>query len=226
MEIWENFWSTKKFNPIMVNPPAIAYGGTNIEPLASIGMCCFLDGTKDKFKEGFRVLDYGCGAGILSNFISERLSNFKYYGLEPKSNHGLERINLGKQFFNDPRVFLGNINDDLDKCLQEKLDAIILISVFTHLEIIDVCKIIENLSKVFDTNPDCDIIFSCFIADKNYVVNHQPHIWERFYGVSYITENDLNECCLNNKMKLSKHISFTAQGGYQHEIYKIKKQTN
>ena len=76
MEIWDSFWSIKKFDPIFKNPPSISYGGTNIEPLASIGMSCFLDASKNKFKDGFSILDYGCGAGILSNFISERLSNF------------------------------------------------------------------------------------------------------------------------------------------------------
>lgn len=226
MEIWESFWSNKTNNPIVLNPPAITYGGTNTEPLASIGMCCFLDAVKGKFHDGFSVLDYGCGAGILSNFISERLSTFNYYGLEPKGNHGAERINLGKQYFNDSRVFLGFIEDDLDNCLVKPIDSIILISVFTHLEIADIRRILDNLTKVFNNNPNCDIVFSCFISDSNHVSNHQPHIWERFYGVSHIKESDLIDYCNTNDLKLRKHISFVAQGGYQHEIYKINKNLN
>jgi SAM-dependent methyltransferase len=195
MEIWDSFWSIKKFDPILKNPPSISYGGTNIEPLASIGMCCFLDTSKDKFKDGFSILDYGCGAGILSNFISERLSDFKYYGLEPNSVHGVERINLGKNLFKDDRVFLGLIDNDLDFCLSKKIDSIILISVFTHLIIDDVTNILDNLIKVFEKNPNCDIIFSCFTSEINKVKDHQPHIWERFYGISHIQESELISYC-------------------------------
>lgn len=224
MEIWETCWSKNiKYNPILQNPSPILYGGSNIEPLATIGMCCFLDASKKKFVDGFSVLDYGCGAGILSNVISERLRFFNYYGLEPNSIHGVDRISLGKQSFNDDRVYFGLINDDLETILSKKIDSIILISVFTHLIIDDVKIILDNLSKVFDTNPECDIVFSCFISDIDSVENHQPHIWERFYNVSRIKESDLLEYCNDKKLKLTKHISFTAQGGYIHEIYKINK---
>ncbi len=223
MEIWELYWSNKKFNPIAIDPPKILYGGSNIEPLASIGMCCFLDASKSKFKEGFTILDYGCGAGILSNFISERLTDFTYYGLEPNSQHGFDRIDLGKRYFNDERVFFGFIDDDLDTCLNKKIDSVILISIFTHLLIDDIIIILDKIIKVFDKNPNCDIIFSCFIADAPKVENHQPNIWEKFYGVSYIKESDILEYCNKNNLNLNKHMSFIAQGGYIHEIYKINK---
>ena len=223
MEIWDLFWSVKNANPIVTNPPAISYGGTNIEPLASIGMCCFLDAAKDKFTNGFSVLDYGCGAGILSNFISERLSDFNYYGLEPNTPHGKERISLGKNLFKDERVFLGLINDDLDFCLSKQIDSIILISVFTHLLISDITQILDTLINVFDKNPNCDIIFSCFTSDFSKTESPEPHIWERFYGKSYIQESELNDYCKNNNLKIHKHISFTAQGEHVHEIFKITK---
>ena len=223
MEIWDSFWVFKKFDPILKDPPLISYGGTNIEPLASIGMCCFLDASKDKFKEGFSIIDYGCGTGILSNFISERISNFEYYGLEPNSSHGNQRINLGKNLFKDSRVFLGTIENDLDVCLSKKIDSIILISVFTHLKIDDILNILDNLIKVFDKNPECDIVFSCFTSTSPKVENYQPYIWERFYGVSYISETDLVDYCNKKGLLLKNHISFTAQGGYVHKIFKITK---
>ena len=77
MEIWDTYWSHKKYEPILLNPPNILYGGTNTEPLASIGMSCFIDPIKEKFLNGFTILDYGCGTGILANFISERIFDFK-----------------------------------------------------------------------------------------------------------------------------------------------------
>ena len=100
MNICKDFWENTDYESIVENPPKIAYGGTNTEPLASQGMAYFLEACKDKFKEGFTVLDYGSGAGILSNFLSERLKDFNYYGLEPDSNHGKERIEIGSKLFN------------------------------------------------------------------------------------------------------------------------------
>jgi SAM-dependent methyltransferase len=223
MEIWNSFWSNKPIKPILENPPKVLYGGTNTEPLASMGMCCFLDPSRDKFTEGFSILDYGCGAGILSNFISERLSEFSYYGLEPNSQHGLERITLAKSNFTNKRLFFGLIDTDLEYCLNQKLDSIVLISVFTHLLIDDVTKILDNLIKVFDKNPDCDIVFSCFTAQEARVGSFQPHIWERFYATSHIKESDLTKYCSNNNLRINKHMSFSAQGGHVHEIFKIKK---
>jgi 2-polyprenyl-3-methyl-5-hydroxy-6-metoxy-1,4-benzoquinol methylase len=186
-------------------------------------MCCFLDASKDKFTNGFSVLDYGCGAGILSNFISERLSDFNYYGLEPNTPHGKERINLGKNLFKDDRVFLGLINDDLDFCFSKKIDSIILISVFTHLLISDITQILDRLTKVFDKNPNCDIIFSCFTSEFSKTERPETHIWERFYGKSYIQESELNDYCKKNNLKINKHTSFTSQGEHVHEIFKINK---
>jgi hypothetical protein len=50
MNHWTNYWHSEITYPICKNPPSILYGGTNQEPLASIGMSCFLDAVKTKFK--------------------------------------------------------------------------------------------------------------------------------------------------------------------------------
>jgi hypothetical protein len=55
---WNEYWVNTKNSPIYQNPPAEAYGGTNYEPLASIGMSCFTDAVRDNFKENFSIIDY------------------------------------------------------------------------------------------------------------------------------------------------------------------------
>lgn len=223
MDIWNEYWAKAKFSPILKNPPIEAYGGTNKEPLASQGMAHFLDASRDRFVEGFSILDYGAGAGILSNFISERLSDFEYYGLEPNSLHGKERIGIANTIFQDKRVFFGLIDEDLNFCLLKKLDVIVLISVFTHLRMEDIKKILDRLQKVFDVAPDCSIIFSCFLGPTEFQEQPQPHIWERFYGRSFITEEGLQEYCNENNLTLNQHLSFVAAHGYVHNIFKITK---
>lgn len=220
---WNEYWVNTKNPPIYENPPIEVYGGTNIEPLASIGMSCFTDASRDNFKENFSIIDYGCGAGILSNFISERLDSFKYFGLEPNNNWGSDWIERGKKYFNDSRVNFG-FTDDYNKIIENnKIDTVILISVFTHLLIDDITAILDNLIKVFDKSPDCNIVFSCFTSEEERVGNLQPNIWERFYGTSHIKESDLFEYCDKHGLKLNKHMSFSAQGGHIHEIFKIEK---
>ena len=81
----------------------------------------------------------------------------------------------------------------------------------------------QPLIKVFDKNTDCNIVFSCFTSYEDKIENFQPHIWERFYGTSHIKESDLIKYCDKNNLKINKHMSFTAQGGHIHEIFKIEK---
>lgn len=220
-KIWNNFWMYKPEKPIIDIPPKILYGGTNIEPLASIGMSYFLEPIKNKFIDNFSILDYGCGAGILANFISERLKNFTYYGLDINSDHGLERLDLAKRYLPDNRLYFGTIDENLKSILNKKLDAIVLISVFTHLPIDEIYKILDNLKITFETNKKSSIIFSCFISNKNYLINHLPQIWSNFYEISFIKEKHLRDYCKKNNLVLKKHSIFVALGDHEHHIYEI-----
>lgn len=223
MKHWDEYWIKTKNSPLLKNPPIAAYGGTNYEPLATIGMTAFLDAVRDKFIENFSVIDYGCGAGILVNPISERLDNFTYYGLEPINGDGPARLSLGKKLFVDPRINFGFIESDFETIINNKIDTIILISIFTHLTIDDIIITLDKLIKIFDTNPDSSIVFSCFIEKNRRLVGHSPYIWERFYGESYITLKDLEIYCDNHNLKLTKHMDFIAMGGHNHQIFKIEK---
>ena len=224
MDSWNEYWSMTPHKQIINNPPKILYGGTYEEPAASIGMSCFLDAVRDEFVEGFSVIDYGCGAGILANFISGRLQDFNYYGLEPNSAHGMERIKLAHNYLADSRCTYGYIESDYEKVIKNKVDAVILISIFTHLIPYDIVLTLDNLIKVFDANPKASIVFSCFIDHQNdHAKGHLPAVWSRFYDMSYITVPFLQNYCISNGLSLTHHTTFIAFGGHQHQIYKITK---
>jgi hypothetical protein len=220
--IWD-YWSKTKYTPMIENPTPNLYGGSNTEPLASIGMAHFIDPIKYKFKDGLTIIDYGCGAGILANFISARLKDFIYYGLEPDSDHGTERINLAMDSFQDNRVEFGFI-DEYDYLIDEnKIDAVVLISIFTHFKIDKICEILDNVIKVFDKSPDATVIFSCFPAEVARVDYDQPNINEGFYGASYIKLEELENYCHSKNLILEKYIDFIAMGGFKHEIFTLRK---
>lgn len=224
MKHWNEYWQTTKFAPIYRNPPAEVYGGTNFEPLASIGMSCFTDAVRDKFVDGFSIVDYGCGAGILCNFISERLADFNYFGLEPNSGWGPARIDLGRQYFNDPRINFGLIESNYENIIKStKVDAVMLISVLTHLTIEDGLNVLDNVQKVFDYNKDASIVLSCFTSDTSRIGTLQPNINTNYYSDSYIKLEDLEAYCKANNLSITKHMDFVAMGGWNHEIFKIEK---
>lgn len=220
---WNEYWVNTKNSPIYKTPPIDAYGGTHIEPLASIGMSCFLDASRNDFKENFSIIDYGCGAGILANFISERLDSFKYFGLETNTTWGSVWTERGKKYFNDPRVNFGFIDSYNEIIENNKIDNVVLISVFTHLLIDDCFQILDNLKNIFDYNKDASIIFSCFTSDPPWVGNLQSNINFNYYSESYIKLKDLQDYTNKNYLKLTKHMDFIAQGNYKHEIFKITK---
>lgn len=218
---WNEYWSSTKNTPIYKNPPAEVYGGTNYEPLASIGMSCFVDAIKEDFVEGFKIIDYGCGAGILANFISERLTDFTYFGLEPSTGWGPSRLETGRNYLNDPRVSFDFV-DNYEKIIQNtSIDSVVLISVFTHLTIQDTLEILENLIQIFKYNKKASIVFSCFTSEEDRVSELQANINSNYYRDSYIRLKDLQQFCDTNRLKLTKHMDFLAMGGWNHEIFKI-----
>ena len=223
-DIWKELWEKGKYKPICAFPPKESYGGTNIEPLASIGMAHFLDPLRTKFKEGIKILDYGGGAGILGNFISERLQKFEHYCLEPRGEHGESRIQVGKKIFKDERVFFGFIEDDLEFCFSKCIDAIVLISVFTHLEKQDIEESLDKLKGAFEYNPDCQIIFSCFLGSEYILQFPEPHVWKRFYGKVILEEGYIENICKEKGFNIQKCNPFVAMGGHHHEIFKLTKE--
>ena len=223
MEHWNTYWNETHHAPVITTPLSAMYGGTNTEPLASIGMSCFLDAVREDFKEGYKVLDYGCGAGILGNFISARLQNFTYYGLEPDTQHGHERIGLAKQYLTDKRFTFGYIETDFSVVSKQKLDSVILISIFTHMIEDDIRIALDLLQNIFISNPKASIVFSCFLDQESRVESLQSHIWDRFYGISFITKDFLTQYCSENNLNLVQHMEFVAQGGHVHSIIKLNK---
>lgn len=223
--IWQEFWKVENKKPIIEKTHAqylSLYGGTNYEPDASIGMSCFLEPCKNQFKNEFKILDYGCGAGILSNFISLRLDNFNYVGLEPNSTHGIERIDIAKTLLQDSRVKFGFIEQqNLEELYQTYFDCITLISVFTHLTIEDIYLTLDKLLP-FLQNKKTKIVFSCFISNSYQLIHPENNINKNFYGIVKITEQQLIEYCNKNNVILTKVCDFLAAGNHCHNIYTLE----
>lgn len=145
--------------------------------------------------EHISILDYGCGYGRLSNYLSEKLNNFSYFGLEPNYAGGPQHIGDALKYFNDPRNRFGFIGTELEQEALEKCNLIVLGSVFTHLNYNTIKLILSKFKPI--ANDNVNIIASIFF-DKEYSLgpsyNDYPDI-KYFYEYVFYKEDMIRKIC-------------------------------
>src|SRR5258708_1881971 len=162
---WQDKWSQTAYPPINSNPNIPACYGTDAEPWSSVWLASLCEGLGPSFSEGIRLLDYGCGAGRLCNFISQRLRDFHYFGLEPATHFGEMGIGFANDNFGaDPRVSFGSISSPLEKKAIDTATAVVLVSVFTHLAFSNFERICDRFALILLKGGV--VSFSAFLADE------------------------------------------------------------
>lgn len=221
--LWKEKWSVTKYNPI-VGGQIGGWWGDDQEPNSSRWMASLSEAMGDGFKEGVCVLDYGCGCARYANFLSERLEDFTYYGLEMnvdngKESCGVNAIKLAQSYFGkDKRIHLGFIEDEIEKEAFEKCDIILLGSVFTHIPIEEIEKINKKCMGTIDRGGI--VVFSIFLGSE-----YKPGI-KGIYGIDdcyrtvHYTKEQLKEMyqgliCEQKGEYCSKDIT--------HLIFRVKK---
>lgn len=187
----------EKYPPINPEPAIIRKYGSDDEPTASQWMSALSEAAGDGFREGMIVLDYGCGSGRYANFISRRLRNFTYYGVEPilaGPKHGMNRnpeTNLEiceRNYGQDPRVWFGPIGGEIEHQALDKCDWILAGSVFTHLAIDEYVKVISKFSGAIKQG--AKFVHTIFYGQK-YLIRQSkpyPHGLADFYSYVLYTE--------------------------------------
>ena len=165
--LWREIWSKEKYAPISNAYQSRGFG-TDKEPESSVCMASFANAMGDKFKEGMVLLDYGCGSGRFCNFMSKRLKDFSYYGVEKfgsGTQWGENAIDFARSHFGkDPRVTFGSIGCEIEKEGIEKADIALLLSVCTHTTIEETNMIFNKLSPIIEKGGI--VTFSIFLSDK------------------------------------------------------------
>lgn len=178
----------------------------------------------DFFKEGMKILDYGCGYAGYANFMSVYLKDFLYYGIEPKTSSRAELI-LDRQNV-DKRVKLGLIGSDIEKEAYKVCDVILLDSIFTHLVFEDFEEIMDKFKPVLDR--DGIVVFSVWLKDKNYVegISNDYEV-EGCYKRSFYTLKSIDQYCENNNLELTNHggIMDASQSSPPHVIFSARKKS-
>jgi len=218
-ELWLNVWNKEPYPPIVSNYNGIIVG-TDPEPMASLCIASFINAMGDEYKEGMKILDYGCGSARVANFLSKRLKNFNYIGLERiESDWGQTCINKAIELFgNDPRVEIGYINTELDEKSINISNTVLLLSVFTHTTIETTEEIIIKLLPIVERGGD--IVFSMIHGD-NYVLKGSAYGFENNFQITYNTREQVS--VLATKLNVNIDLIDTFDTDIRHWIYRIYK---
>jgi SAM-dependent methyltransferase len=220
-DLWIHKWSKEPYTPIVSDYKGIIVG-TDKEPDASLCMASFANAIGDKYKEEMKILDYGCGSARFCNFLSKRLKNFHYIGLERfESEWGRICINKAIELFkHDSRGEVGYINRELDKKAIETCEIVFLLSVFTHTTIEKTEEILIKLLPIIERNGN--IVFSMIHGNDYNLIREMAYGFKDNYHITYNTKEQVE--ILKNKLNININLidTFNAQS-VVHSIYKISK---
>jgi 2-polyprenyl-3-methyl-5-hydroxy-6-metoxy-1,4-benzoquinol methylase len=183
---------------------------------ANVWMSSLIEPLEDKFCEGMKLLDYGCGNGRISNFLSGRLRDYTYYGIEPQGQPG---IDIAKQTFNDSRHHFGYIGTDLETKALSEVDCIILGSIFTHLSFNDFKSIMEKFKN--SIMKGAVVSFSIFTDTEYKEIGRGAYGLSDCYNLVYYTEKQLNDWVSENNYTLKEFPSYIAQCVHIHRMFKL-----
>jgi len=223
-KLWTDVWSKEKYEPISTFYISTGFGADE-EPEGSILLSTFMEAMGDNFREGMTILDYGCGSARLCNFMSKRLKDFTYYGVEQPggTGHSTRAIEYAKMCFgHDERVSLGMIGDEVEKEGLEKADTVLLLSIFTHLKIEDANAIMDKFMPLISRGGT--VIFSAFLKDRYKIVGKDMgYGLPGCYFAVYYTQEQLDEMEKRLDIKITQVGRFDTSSGYNQLIFKAEK---
>ena len=204
---WKEKWSENKYPPSNPSYFCTKEYGTDFEPDSSIWCASLLEPVIEQLQEPFSVLDYGCGNGRLFNFLSRHFKNFTYYGLDTKTNHGIESIKKAKDFFqHDNRACFGH---EIVPC-----DLNVFGSVATHISIELFESILKNL-----TSSRIGTVASFLISDKYYFDHSGLYEDPNCYGHIYYTKEMIESLAFKLNLQFNLKELFVTKYNDFHYIY-------
>jgi len=159
-------------------------------------MDTFADAMGDRFCEGMRLLDYGCGSGRFGAYMAARLKDFRYWGFdlpEPVSRWRKEQAALDLDSRYEGFYPLHQI--EKTTAIADATD-VLLLSILTHLSHGALFSILARVLPILSRGGYMHA--SLFLGDrpalyaaKNYGEDGLPVYWRR---VVY-TEDAFEEAC-------------------------------
>lgn len=221
---WRDHWSQPQYEPLVKDygerlaRMGMALYGTPDEPDSSIAMAAFCEPVADLLVPGVTVLDYGCGAGRLANFLSGHVQPFTYIGLERLGEHGARSLQAARSLFGPSSLTsFGHIGSFLEVVGLATADVAVLASVFTHTDAQETARILRHLSPIALSGGQ--IVFSVFHAPAYRTENRGIYGYADNYGRVWLAEQQLHDIAAGASLKIEERETFLAQGENLHRIY-------
>jgi SAM-dependent methyltransferase len=237
-QLWQEKWSRTWFDSAcpdfhnVVSHYAAARSfllfGCDAEPLSSIWCACLSEAMGPRFREGLRILDYGCGAGRYCNFLSQRLKHFEYFGVEKRGStfrHGEKSIRVANKIFrHDRRARFGLIDSQLEIEAIASVEVVILGSIFTHVDLREVRHVVNKLRPVIERGGR--IVFSAFSANDYRLEGKGAYGLADCYSRVWFQMKQLDRLAHDNGWQLRQRESFLAQDVNLHRIFTLNRFTD
>jgi len=224
--LWLDIWSKEKYEPISSNYVSLGFGEDK-EPEGSLLMATFANAMGNKFKEKMVLFDYGCGSARFCNFISKRLKDFSYYGVEKPGGErlGEKAIEYARMCFGyDKRISLGLIGDEVEQEAVEKADVALLLSIFTHTTIEEMNTIMDKLLPIISRGGS--IVFSAFIRDKYWVGRSGGYGLPDCYSEVHFTKEQFKAMEKRLGIRIVQIDTFITSTRYTHLIFNAHMQNS
>lgn len=230
--LWTAKWANVSFAPPLDDFPAavrrraetqgFSLFGTDEEPGSSLWLASLSEAMGEGFREGMTVLDYGCGAGRYAQFLRQRLARFTYVGLErPGSDfrHGEKSVAAAQELFaGDDRITFGLLGSTLEAHALMHADIAVLGSIFTHLDFVELTRILAKLSPIVARGR---IVFSIFIDETFRLEEPGAYGFADCYGRAWFTAGQLRQVCEENGWVAAERETFVAQDVNVHRIFAL-----
>jgi cyclopropane fatty-acyl-phospholipid synthase-like methyltransferase len=179
-------------------------------------MAMFSDAMQDSFREGMKILDFGCGVGRYAIFMSYHLKEFRYLGTDISIQ--LERWR-GEcdQMSRDQRVRFAKIFTEEEEKAIRSASVILALSVYTHLDHGEFEKAIARFKPSIVNG--CVFVFSLFMNERSYLAKEKA---EGYYHQVYYSEDHIERIRESNPwMKMTKFGIWYDR--VDHTIYRIER---
>lgn len=223
--LWRRKYESEPYPRIA--PGVVHHGwGSTGEPSSSVRSAVFSEAMGSYFREGVKILDYGCGAGRYCNFISGHLREFTYWGIEPSgggpfsiyqnvSSMSEEGIRLATEAYGkDPRVRFGFVGSELEEEAIRTADVVLIAGIFTHLPEDQLYSVCNKMLPVVDRGGS--VVFSVFLADEYRAIGSGAYGFKDTYQICYYTREQLDTWAAKAGVKLVEcmpwYITFTDSG--------------
>ena len=205
--------------------PEVEHCGSEKEPDSTLWLSSLSSAMGENFGEGMVILDYGCGIGRYADFINSRIKKFKYFGVEKgnsENGHGENCLKFARKIYGyNRRIKFGMTETKFEKKAIEVSNLSVLGSVFTHLDTLEIMRILTKLMPIVKTNQG-KIVFSAFVAEAFKTEGPGIYGFDNVYHRSYVTQQFINDLEKDFEVKIDPKDSFLAQGENLHTIYSVE----